>query len=145
MSAPYLELDLDHEEDIPHKFGERGVGPFAIPFECFIPEKIDGFLPAEKNISQSRMVNGATRLQPHTMLMGQAAGAIAALAIEKGIQPRALDPNRCAKRVARCRLPAHDRCRRRSTRYARVEGPSSWRCCMAGSERPTPVSDHANS
>lgn len=92
MSAPYLELDLDHEEDIPHKFGERGVGPFAIPFECFIPEKIDGFLPAEKNISQSRMVNGATRLQPHTMLMGQAAGAIAALAIEQGIQPRALDP-----------------------------------------------------
>lgn len=92
MSAPYLELDLDHEADIPHKFGERGLGPFAIPFECFIPEKIDGFLPAEKNISQSRMVNGATRLQPHTLLMGQAAGAIAALAIEKNIQPRAVDP-----------------------------------------------------
>ncbi|MBX7209117.1 MAG: FAD-dependent oxidoreductase [Verrucomicrobiaceae bacterium] len=91
MSPPYLELDL--ESDIPHgKFGARGVGPFAIPFECFIPEKIDGFLPAEKNISQSRMANGATRLQPHTMLMGQAAGAIAALAIEKHIQPRAVDP-----------------------------------------------------
>lgn len=94
MSAPYLELDLDHEADIPHKFGERGLGPFAIPFECFIPEKSDGFLPAEKNISQSRMVNGATRLQPHTLLMGQAAGAIAALAIEKNVQPRALDPLR---------------------------------------------------
>lgn len=92
MSEPYLELDLDHLADIPHKFGERGLGPFAIPFECFIPEKIDGFLPAEKNISQSRMVNGATRLQPHTLLMGQAAGAIAALAIEKQVQPRALDP-----------------------------------------------------
>lgn len=93
MSPPYLELDFDHEGDIPHgKFGARGVGPFAIPFECFIPEKINGFLPAEKNISQSRMVNGATRLQPHTLLMGQAAGAIAALAIEKHIQPRAIDP-----------------------------------------------------
>lgn len=92
MSLPYLELDLDHKEDIPDKFGSRGVGPFAIPFECFIPEKIDGFLPAEKNISQSRLVNGATRLQPHTMLMGQAVGAMAALAIEQGIQPRQLDP-----------------------------------------------------
>jgi hypothetical protein len=93
MTPQYLELDLDHESDIPHgKFGDRGSGPFAIPFECFIPEKIDGFLPAEKNFSQSRMANGATRLQPHTLLIGQAVGAIAALAIERGVQPRALDP-----------------------------------------------------
>ncbi len=92
MTTPYLEPEFDHESDIPHKFGERGVGPFAIPFECFIPEKIDGFLPAEKNLSQSRMVNGATRLQPHTMLMGQAVGAIAALAVQHGVQPRAVDP-----------------------------------------------------
>lgn len=92
MTKPYLELDLDHESDIPDKFGGKGVGPFAIPFECFIPEKVDGFLPAEKNISQSRMVNGATRLQPHTMLTGQAAGAIAALAIQNNVQPRAVDP-----------------------------------------------------
>jgi hypothetical protein len=92
MTPKYLELDLDHEADIPDKFGGKGKGPFAIPFECFIPEKIDGFLPAEKNISQSRMANGATRLQPSTMLMGQAAGAIAALSIEKNVQPRALDP-----------------------------------------------------
>lgn len=92
MSKPYLELDLDRESDIPDKFGGKGSGPFAIPFESFIPEKVDGFLPAEKNISQSRMVNGATRLQPHTMLMGQAVGAIAALAIQHHVQPRALDP-----------------------------------------------------
>lgn len=92
MSKPWLELDLDRESDIPDKFGGHGSGPFAIPFESFIPEKVDGFLPAEKNISQSRMVNGATRLQPHTMLMGQAVGAIAALAIQHEVQPRALDP-----------------------------------------------------
>ena len=92
LSKPYMELDLDHEADIPHKFGERGLGPFAIPFECFVPEKVDGFLPAEKNISQSRMVNGATRLQPSTLLMGQAVGAIAALAVQQQIQPRNVDP-----------------------------------------------------
>jgi len=91
--AKYLELDLDPESEIPHKFGESGLGPFAIPFGCFVPEKIDGFLAAEKNISQSRMANGATRLQPHTLNMGQAAGAIAALSIEHNVQPRHLNPD----------------------------------------------------
>lgn len=88
-----LELELDRLEDIPQNtFGERGVGPFAIPFQCLIPEKLDGFLAAEKNISQSRLANGATRLQPSTMLIGQAAGAMAALSIQYGVQPRGLDP-----------------------------------------------------
>jgi hypothetical protein len=92
MSTPYLELDLEDLSVVPRDFHQRRSGPFAIPFESFIPEKVDGFLPAEKNISQSRMSNGATRLQPHTMLMGQVAGAIAALAIQNKVQPRALDP-----------------------------------------------------
>lgn len=92
MSKQWLELELEDESDIPHDFGQRGRGPFAIPFESFIPETVDGFLAAEKNISQSRMANGATRLQPSTMLMGQAVGAIAALAIAEKVQPRALDP-----------------------------------------------------
>jgi hypothetical protein len=88
----WLELDLDRPEDAPSAFGSHGEGPFQIPFECFIPEKVDGFLAAEKNFSQSRLANGATRLQPSTMLEGQAVGAIAALAVQRGIQPRALDP-----------------------------------------------------
>jgi hypothetical protein len=88
-----IELELDRVEDMPTKsFGERGLGPFAIPFECFIPEKVDGLVAAEKNISQSRLANGATRLQPSTMLMGQAAGAIAALSVKYGVRPRELDP-----------------------------------------------------
>jgi hypothetical protein len=70
----------------------KGGGPVQIPFETFIPETIDGFVPAEKNISQSRLVNGATRMQPSTMLMGQAAGTIAAIAVKVNKQPRHLDP-----------------------------------------------------
>lgn len=92
MTAALMEPGLDSAADFPGEFGTRGIGPFAIPFACFIPEKIDGFLPAEKNISQSRLANGATRLQPSTMLMGQAAGAIAGLAINYRVQPRNLDP-----------------------------------------------------
>jgi hypothetical protein len=94
-------MDLDHgktsaaiETDLDNDAAEspRGGGPFQVPFEVFIPEKIDGFVPAEKNISQSRLANGATRLQPITMLTGQAAGTIAALSVKSGKQPRQLDP-----------------------------------------------------
>lgn len=92
MVERYLEMDIDRPEDIPTPTAKKGSGPFAIPFGCFIPEKVDGFLAAEKNISQSRLANGATRLQPSTMLMGQAAGAIATLAVKYSVPPRRLDP-----------------------------------------------------
>ena len=55
-TAQAIEPDLDAGE------APKGGGPFQVPFEAFIPEKLDGFLPAEKNISQSRLANGATRL-----------------------------------------------------------------------------------
>ncbi len=92
-------MDLDHgrtahaiEPDLDAGELPTGGGPFQVPLEVFIPERIDGFVPAEKNISQSRLANGATRLQPVTMLTGQAAGTIAALAVNQGIQPRDLNP-----------------------------------------------------
>lgn len=67
-------------------------GPFEVPLRSLIPEKVDGLLAAEKNISESRLANGATRLQPITMLTGQAAGTLAALAIKGGVQLRAVHP-----------------------------------------------------
>lgn len=93
-------MDLDHgrtghaiEEELDGgELPKPGGGPFQMPFGVFIPEKIDGFIPAEKNLSQSRLANGATRLQPITMLTGQAAGSMAALAVKQGVQPRALKP-----------------------------------------------------
>lgn len=88
-----IELDLEaapntESEKLP--WIVRGA-PFQLPFSAFIPETVDGFLAAEKNISQSRLVNGATRLQPSTMNNGQAVGIIAALAIKNKIQPRAVN------------------------------------------------------
>lgn len=77
-------------------------GPFEIPLRALIPEKVDGLLGAEKNISESRLANGATRLQPITMLTGQAAGALAALAVQQGVPPRAIE----AEQVQRVLLAA---------------------------------------
>jgi len=83
-------LDIDPQANSAaesHDWDSR-TGAFQLPLRSFIPEKIDGFLAAEKNISQSRLANGATRLQPSTMLNGQAVGNIAALAIKFNVQPR---------------------------------------------------------
>jgi FAD dependent oxidoreductase/EGF domain/Calcium-binding EGF domain/Complement Clr-like EGF-like/S-layer homology domain len=76
-------------DDVPHN---NSRGPFQVPFEAFIPAQVDGFLVAEKNIAVTRLGNGATRLQPITMLTGQAAGAIAALSVKHNTQPRVLEP-----------------------------------------------------
>ena len=82
-----IEFDLEHLSDRAPGFRS---GPFEVPLRSLIPEKVDGLLGAEKNISESRLANGATRLQPITMLTGEAAGTLAALAVEQGIQPRAV-------------------------------------------------------
>jgi hypothetical protein len=83
----FFETDLEHITDLSPGFRP---GPFQVPLRALIPEKVDGLLAAEKNISQSRLANGATRLQPITMLTGQAAGALAGLAVSKHVQPRAV-------------------------------------------------------
>jgi len=104
LDPAHLDKDLHESSEIlPKDWG--GSGLFQIPYSALVPEKIDGLLAAEKNISVSRLVNGATRLHPVTMLTGQAAGAAAALAAKRGVQPRALR----AQDVQAALLEAHDR------------------------------------
>jgi hypothetical protein len=74
------------------RWGGRWTGtPFALPYGCLVPEQVDGLLVCEKNISVSHIANGATRLQPVVLGLGQAAGMAAALCIEQNCQPRDLD------------------------------------------------------
>jgi len=73
------------------RWGGRWTGtPFTIPYSALIPASTDGLLVCEKNISVSHIANGATRLQPTVMNIGQAAGMVAALCAESGCQPRDL-------------------------------------------------------
>nr|WP_198525224.1 FAD-dependent oxidoreductase [Oscillatoria sp. PCC 10802] len=73
------------------RWGGRWTGtPFTIPYGCLIPAGTDGLLVCEKNISVSHIANGATRLQPAVLGIGQAAGIAAALCAERGCQPRDL-------------------------------------------------------
>ncbi|MDZ8186931.1 MAG: FAD-dependent oxidoreductase [Nostoc sp. ChiSLP02] len=73
------------------RWGGRWTGSaFIIPYSCLIPATTDGLLVCEKNISVSHIANGATRLQPVVMGIGQAAGMAAAMCVELNCQPRDL-------------------------------------------------------
>jgi hypothetical protein len=72
-------------------WGGRWTGtPFTIPYRSLVPSTTDGLLVCDKNISVSHIANGATRLQPVVMGIGQAAGMAAALCVELNCQPRDL-------------------------------------------------------
>lgn len=60
------------------------VPSFNVPMGTIIPKNIDDLIVAEKSISVSNLMNGSTRLQPVVMQLGQASGALAALAVLEG-------------------------------------------------------------
>ncbi|MEZ4987101.1 MAG: FAD-dependent oxidoreductase [Saprospiraceae bacterium] len=64
------------------------VPSYTVPLGSLIPKGVDDLIVAEKSISVSNIVNGTTRLQPVCMLLGQAAGVLAALASQQQQQPR---------------------------------------------------------
>ncbi len=69
-------------------FGKAKVPSYNIPLGSLIPEQTSSFIVAEKSISVTNIVNGATRLQPVVLQLGQAAGALAAICIQHNIQPK---------------------------------------------------------
>jgi hypothetical protein len=72
-------------------WGGRWTGtPFCIPYGALISAELDNLLAADKAFSTSHMANGATRLQPLILNIGQAAGAAAALALRQGVAPAEL-------------------------------------------------------
>ncbi len=89
------------------RWGGRWTGTaFTIPYRCLIPAQIDGLLVCEKNISVSHIANGATRLQPVVMGIGQAAGMAAAMCVEFNCQPRDLPVRRLQEALLQLRFPA---------------------------------------
>ncbi len=59
------------------------VPSFSVPFGVMVPKDVEGLLVIEKAMSVTCVANGATRLQPVVMEIGQAAGIAAALAVKK--------------------------------------------------------------
>lgn len=83
-------IDHHHDKnaDAPEiEFINIKVPSYNIPLGSLIPESVENFIVAEKNISVSNIVNGATRLQPVVLGIGQAAGALAATSIQENQKP----------------------------------------------------------
>ena len=63
------------------------VPSYNVPLGSLVPESVEQFIVAEKNISVSNIVNGATRLQPVVLGIGQAAGVLSAMSILENKKP----------------------------------------------------------
>lgn len=70
------------------RWGGRWTGtPFTIPYGALLSDTVSNLLVGDKGISTTHIANGATRLQPLVLNVGQAAGLAAALAVRHGIPP----------------------------------------------------------
>ena len=80
-------IDHHHKKNIkaPQHLDFYPVPSFNIPLGSLIPQRISGLIIAEKSISVSNVVNGTTRLQAIALLIGQAAGTIAALSVQQNL------------------------------------------------------------
>lgn len=80
-------IDHHHKKnpEAPQHLDFYGVPSFNIPLGALIPSNTKGLVVAEKSISVSNVVNGTTRLQAIALLIGQAAGTLAATAAKENI------------------------------------------------------------
>jgi hypothetical protein len=62
--------------------------PFQIPLGALIPIRVENLLPAAKNLSVTHITNGCYRLHPVEWNVGEAAGALAAYCLSRGLVPR---------------------------------------------------------
>jgi hypothetical protein len=67
---------------------------YAVPFRSLVPLKVDGLLVVGRAASYDTLAHGSARTVPVGMAEGQAAGAAAKLAIEKGVTFRQLAASR---------------------------------------------------
>ncbi|WP_240646656.1 FAD-dependent oxidoreductase [Chitinophaga rhizosphaerae] len=87
-------IDHHHDKntDAPQiDFVKMRVPSYNVPMGALVPDGVEGLIVAEKSIGVTNIVNGATRLQPVVMGIGQAAGALAAVALRNGTDPSVTD------------------------------------------------------
>lgn len=66
----------------------------VFPLRSLIPRQIDGLIGAQKNLGYSSIVSAAIRLHDQCIAVGQAAGAIATVALKSGEPPAAIPYSR---------------------------------------------------
>jgi len=74
---------------------------YEIPYRCLVPIGAEDLLVAGRCISTTHEAHASARLTPTVMTLGQAAGTAAALAVQRGVTPRALDAAVLRERLVR--------------------------------------------
>jgi hypothetical protein len=62
--------------------------PFQIPLGALIPIRMENLLPAAKNLGVTHITNGCYRMHPVEWNVGEAAGALSAYCLARGLTPR---------------------------------------------------------
>jgi len=95
-----------------HNSGPDDVGvscrtrPFQIPMGALIPVRMKNLLAGAKNLGTTHITNGCYRLHPVEWNTGEAAGALAAYALEAGRDPAAVRADAGLRRELQRRLVA---------------------------------------
>lgn len=76
-------------------------GYYGIPYRCLLPERTPNLLIAGKCVSADFFAHASARVQATSMAMGQAAGAAAAIAVLKGVEPVDLNTEDVKKAVVK--------------------------------------------
>ena len=81
------------------RFGRGGTGRAVFPLRGLVPRGVHGLLGAQKNIGVTSIVSSSCRLHDHSMHVGQACGALAAVGLKHNEDPAAfyLQPQRLAE------------------------------------------------
>jgi FAD-dependent oxidoreductase family protein len=93
-----------------HNSGPGDVGvscrtrPFQIPLGALIPRRVTNLLAGAKNLGTTHITNGCYRLHPVEWNVGEAAGAVAAFALETGQDPAAIHADPALRRDLQRRL-----------------------------------------
>ena len=80
-------IDL-HPSSRGDNYIDFATAPFQIPLGALLPVRLENLLPACKNIGTTHLTSGCYRLHPVEWGIGEAAGALASFAIERGCLPR---------------------------------------------------------
>lgn len=87
---------VDVQAQTPHDYGYVISTPkqYAIPFRSLVPKDIDGLLVVGRSAGYSSLAAGSARIVPTGMVVGEAAGAAAALAVENEVTFREMSKNK---------------------------------------------------
>jgi len=88
----WYRIDL-HPSSGGDNYIDLGAIPFQIPLGALIPRRVENLLAACKNIGVTHITNGCYRLHPVEWNIGEAAGTLAAVCLQKKEPPRHIHNN----------------------------------------------------